>query len=51
MASEAMIAAVTAAQEAMKNNGEPNIKLEACPIKKNNCSLETWLSEVELWDN
>ena len=50
MASEATMAALTEALEAMTNK-EPNIKLEACPIKRKNCSLEAWISEVELWDN
>ena len=35
----------------MPTNREFNIKLEACPIKRKNCSLEAWLSEVELWDS
>ena len=32
-----------------KHNGD--VKLEACPIKRKNCSLQAWLTEVELWDN
>jgi len=51
MASEATMLKLTAALEAMTNDREPNIKLEACPIKRKNCSLEAWISEVELWDN
>ena len=51
MATEETMIRLTAALEAMMNDREPNIKLEACPIKRKNCSLEAWISEVELWDN
>jgi len=51
MASEATMIALMAALEAMTSNAEINIKLEACPIKRKNCSPEAWLTEVELWDN
>ena len=51
MASEETMAALTAALATMTNNRDSNIKLEACPIKRKKCSLEAWLSEVELWDS
>ena len=51
MASEETMIRLTAALEAMTTDREPNIKLEACPIKRKNCSLEAQISEVELWDN
>ena len=51
MASEETIAALTAALTTMTNNGDSNIKLETCPIKRKKCSLEAWLLEVELWDS
>ena len=33
-----------------QTNKNSNIKLEPCPTKKI-CSLDAWLSEVELWDS
>ena len=51
MVTEETMRKLTAAIEAMTNDREPNIKLEACPIKRKNCLLEAWISEVELWDN
>ena len=51
MASEETIAALTVALTTMTKNGESNIKLEMCPIKRKKCLLEAWLLEVELWDN
>ena len=51
MLSEETITALTVALTTIANNGEANIKLEACPIKRKKCSLEAWLWEVELWDN
>ena len=26
------------------------VKLEVCPVKRKNCSLDAWLTKVELWD-
>ena len=51
MATKETMIRLTVALEAMANDREPNIKLEACPIKRKNCSLEAWISEVELWNN
>ena len=46
--------AFTTAIEAIEKQGDKrkyNIRLEVCPIKGKNCSLEAWLSEVELWNS
>ena len=42
--------AIAVALETIINNRDANIKLGACPVKRKNCALEAWLTEVELWD-
>ena len=50
MAIAETMTAIAVALETMTNIRDANIKLEACPVKRKNCSLEAWLTEVELWD-
>ena len=53
MESEETMAALTAALATTTNNRDSNTRLEACPTRNKECSLRTWLSEVEvvLWDS
>ena len=38
-------------QTSHQSSQQQNVKLENCPVKRANFSLEAWIEEVKLWDN